>query len=292
MAKDFITLAKMAVISLWLSVCGNWVHAQPRQAAGSEFEVASVRQNISESDNSEIKDSIPGRFIVSNTPLIFLILYAYDLKAYELIGAPEWTRDKSYNVVGKYPGEEKPSLPEIRAMVQHLLVERFGLKIHSEPRDIPAYDLVLARKDGRLGPQLQKSNLDCDKYISDRHPPSGVDASRPSPVSPTGKRPKCTITATRRYITGGAQTLAQLAGPLGVMVSRPVVNKTGLKAAYDFDLKWDALGLAVEPAGSQPPSEEPSIFEALKEQLGLKLVPHDEKFDVYVVDQIGPPDAN
>lgn len=293
MANTSITVLWMTIISLsWLNLCGVGAQAQSPDTVRPQFEVASVRQNISESEDSKIQDLISDRFAVSNTPLIFLILYAYDLKGYELIGAPEWTREKVYDVVGKYPGEKRPSQPEIRAMVQNLLVERFGLKMHFEQRDIPAYDLVLARKDGRLGPQLLKSNFDCEAFMKDRHRPSRIDAGGPSPVSPTGKRPECMITATRRYLTGGAQTIAQLVGPLGVMVSKPIVDKTGLTGAYDIDLQWDPTGLAVEPAVNGKPSEAPSIFTALEEQLGLKLVPHKEKFDVSVVDQIRPPDSN
>jgi uncharacterized protein (TIGR03435 family) len=86
-------------------------------------------------------------------------------------------------------------------------------------------------------------------------------------------------------------TIQDLAGPLGVMVSKPIVDKTGLTGAYDIDLQWDPTGLAVEPAKLES-SEAPSIFTAVEEQLGLKLVPHNEKFDVVVVDAIRLADAD
>ena len=85
--------------------------------------------------------------------------------------------------------------------------------------------------------------------------------------------------------------MQDLAGPLGAMVDRPVVDKTGLTSAYDLDLQWDP-DLHADAAASAPSTEAPSIFTALQEQLGLKLVPQKEKFDVIVVDQVQPPSPN
>jgi uncharacterized protein (TIGR03435 family) len=274
----------------WLILWAGGSQAQSSGAEPQQFEVSSVKQNISESDDSKISSTIPDRFVATNTPLIFLVLYAYDLPAYRLIGVPEWVHDRAFDVVGTYPAQ-RPTDPDIRRMLQKLLADRFGLKVHTEQRDIPAYDLVVARKDGRLGPQLLKSDVDCAAWMAQKPRPSRIDAGGPSPVSPSGKRPECTITASRRYLTGGAVTIQDLAGPLGVMVSKPIVDKTGLTGAYDIDLQWDPTGLAVEPAKLES-SEAPSIFTAVEEQLGLKLVPHKEKFDVVVVDTIKLADAN
>lgn len=46
-------------------------------------------------------------------------------------------------------------------MLQALLAERFGLAVHRDTREMPIYALVLARQDGRLGPQLRRSSVDC-----------------------------------------------------------------------------------------------------------------------------------
>jgi uncharacterized protein (TIGR03435 family) len=286
MAKRFGTVCMTAWLILWPS----GAHAQSPEAATPQFDVSSVKQNVSETGDSNISSTIPDRFVATNTPLIFLVLYAYDLHGYDLIGAPEWIHDKAFDVVGTYP-MRRPSDPEIRKMLQGLLADRFGLKVHSERRDIPAYDLAVARKDGQLGPQLVKSSVDCKVWMAQKHRPSRVDAGGPSKVSPSGKRPECMVAATRRYLTGGAVTIQDILGPLGVMVSKPVVDKTGLAGAYDVDLQWDPTGLAVEPAKAAS-SEAPSIFTAVQEQLGLKLVPHTEKFDVVVVDAIKLPSAN
>jgi uncharacterized protein (TIGR03435 family) len=266
--------------------------AQTPQPASPHFEVTSVKQNRSESDNSKIDTKIPDRFAATNIPVIFLILYAYDLPGHQLIGAPDWTRDQGFDVVGTYPILQ-PSTPEIRLMVQNLLTERFALKVHREQRAIPAYDLVVARKDGRLGPQILKSKVDCTAWKALNH--SKLDAGGPSPVSPSGKRPECMILTTRKYITGGAITIHDLTADLGAIVDKPIIDKTGLAGAYDIDLQWDPVGMyAGRPsdASSTADPSGPSIFTALEEQLGLKLIPQKEKFDVLVVDQIKPPDPN
>jgi uncharacterized protein (TIGR03435 family) len=282
----------MAVSALaWLILSPGAAQAQSPGAATPQFEVSSVKLNIAENDaDSKMSTTIPDRFVATDTPLIFIVLYAYDRHGYDLVGEPEWIHDKAFDIVGIYPAPH-PTEPQIRAMLQKLLADRFGLKVHAEQRDIPAYDLVVARKDGRLGPQLLKSNVDCVAWKKEKHNRSQVDAGGPSPVSSSGKRPECRIDATRRWLSGGAVPIHDLLGPLGVMVSKPIVDKTGLGGAYDIDLQWDPTGLAVEPAKAGT-SEAPTIFTAVEEQLGLKLVPHKEKFDVVVVDAIKLPDAN
>ena len=76
------------------------------------------------------------------------------------------------------------------------------------------------------------------------------------------------------------------------MLGRPVVDSTGLMAAYDIDLQWAAMDLHADEAASATSSEGPSLFTALEEQLGLKLVSHKEKFEVFVIDEIKPPSPN
>jgi uncharacterized protein (TIGR03435 family) len=167
-------------------------------------------------------------------------------------------------------------------MVQSLLAQRFGLHAHRETRELPAYALVLARKDGRLGSRLSPSNVDCAKWTGPKR-----DAGGPSPVSPTGKRPACMMLANRRFMTGGSQTLDEIAGTLQPMVSRPVVNKTGLTGTYDIDLEWTPL-----ESNPDPDRDQPSIFAAVTEQLGLKLVLEKDPYQVLVIDSIGRPTAN
>lgn len=270
------------------SSCG--AQTQTRETTTPQFEVTSVKQNVAQSGPSSILSSIPDRFVATNVPVRFLILEAYELLDHQLVGAPDWTRDKSFDMVGTYPGGRQPPNHEIHLMLQQLLADRFALKVHREYRELPAYDLVIARNDGRLGQQIHKSDINCAAWIADGRPKTA--AGPPTPVSPSGERPMCATIATRKWLTGGARTMQDLAVSLQSMLGRPVVDRTGLTASYDVDLQWAAMDLHADDAASATSSDGPSLFTALKEQLGLKLVSHKEKFEVVVVDHIGLPGSN
>lgn len=273
---------------IWLSPWAGGGQAQSAGVVGPQFEVSSVKQNVSQGDESNISSDSPDRFVAMNVPVRFLVLYAYGLMDHQLAGAPEWTFDRSFDVVGTYPGHRRPSENDIRLMLQNLLSDRFGLKVHREQRELPAYDLVLARKDGRMGPQFQKSNVDCAARIREKG--QKVVAGDSNPAQPSGKRPICTMTATRRSLTGAARTMQDLTGTLQSMLRRPVVDRTGLGGVYDIELQWAPTDLRAGDGAAS--SEGPSIFTALQEQLGLKLVSHGERFDVLVVDKVKQPEPD
>ena len=147
------------------------------QQSPPEFEVTSVKANHSLTGPSAISGATPGRFVATNTPLRFIILYAYELMDHQLIGAPDWTASTGFDVTGTYHGKEATD-HDVRLMVQQLLSDRFGLTAHREQREVPTYFLTLARKDGRLGPQLRRSDVDCEKWIAEKRPK--VDAGGPA----------------------------------------------------------------------------------------------------------------
>jgi uncharacterized protein (TIGR03435 family) len=254
------------------------------------FEVTSVKANKSETDPGGTTDTIPGRFTVSNTPLLFIINYAYNLPGYRLVGAPDWTWNDRFNIAATYTPATAPADQEnVRAMVQRLLADRFAFTAHHEQRDLPVYALVLARSDGRLGPQLHRSDVDCDQWLAEKRPQR--DAGGPSAISPSGKRPACMMDVFRRGpIVGGTRTMEQLAMALGTVTGRPVVDRTGVTGAFDIDLRWTSTDVPASPAGSAPASDDgASIFTAVQEQLGLKLEATKSPFDVLVVDHVEQP---
>jgi uncharacterized protein (TIGR03435 family) len=257
------------------------------QSAQPAFEVASVKENTSVSENSGISGPLPGRFRITNTPLRFILLHAFQVLDHQLIDAPGWTESVRFDITATYPGRATPSDPDTRAMLRTLLADRFGLVSHRETRDMPMYALVLARKDGTLGRQLVRSSVDCDKWLVEKRPQMGEGS--PSPVAPGGKRPVCLMLTTRRFITAGTRSISQLASSLQALTGRPVVDRTGLTGAFDFDLQWTS-GTVGTPAGANPqPDDGPSIFAALQEQLGLRLEPGRGSFDVVVVDAVRRP---
>jgi len=220
-----------------------------------------------------------------NVPLRFIILEAYGLRDHELSDAPEWTNTTAYDISATYPGGITPTEPETRLMLQQLLEDRFQLSLRSETRELPAYRLVLARKDGRLGPRLARSNVDCAAWLAEKRPQIGMGG--PSPV-PGGRRPACMITGSRQgFITGGTRTIAELAAPLQSFAGRPVSDETGLTGTFDIDLIWTP-DESLAPAGTRP-DVGVSLFAALEEQLGLKLEPTRRPFQVRVVQRVERP---
>jgi uncharacterized protein (TIGR03435 family) len=256
------------------------------QSARPAFEVASVKENTSVSDRGG-PGSTPGRFRVTNSPLRFILLDAFHVMDHQLIGAPEWTGSARYDINATYQVDAIRSEDDTRAMLQTLLADRFALKTHRETRELPIYSLVMARKDAALGPQLVRSSIDCDQWIAEKRPQMGAGSA--SPVAPGGKRPVCLILTTRRFITAGTRTMRDLLGPLQAMTGRPVVDRTGLTGAFDFDLQWTSGPVAPAGGAAPPPDDGPSIFVALQEQLGLRLEPGRAPFDVVVVDSVQRP---
>jgi uncharacterized protein (TIGR03435 family) len=256
------------------------------QAPQPAFDVASVKENTSVSDRGG-PGPTPGRFRDINTPLRFILLDAFHVMDHQLIGAPEWTESVRYDIIATYDPKAARSEEDTRAMLRTLLADRFALKTHRETRELPVYSLGMARKDGALGPQLVRSSIDCERWIAEKRPQ--MSAGSASPVAPGGKRPVCQILTTRRFITAGTRTMQHLLGPLQAMTGRPIIDRTGLTGAFDFDLQWTSGPVAPAPGAPLPPDDGPSIFVALQEQLGLRLEPGGAPFEVIVVDSIQRP---
>ena len=263
------------------------VSALSATAAERTFDAAVIKVNQSgETGPSGISAAKPGRFTATNTPLKFVILYAYNLLNHELAGVPDWAEDKTFDIDATYSTDSPATPAEIRLMVQHLLKDRFGFQVHSEKRVIPAYDLTVLHKNGEFGDNMRPSSVDCQKLIAEKRPLR--EAGGPSAVAPTGKRPACSIFASRRYLTGGAVTMQQLTATLQSMLGKPVVDHTGLEGRFDVEAKWSLL----DDRDDTPQGDSPSIFYAVREQLGLRLDPHKEPFEVMVIDRLTQPTAN
>lgn len=151
-------------------------------------------------------------------------------------------------------------------MMQALLRDRFGLAMHHETRILPVNALVIARKDGRLGPSLVPSKEgDCTVRIQPLPPP---DPAKPATrwCGLLGMRP--------RKLSGAAVPIAALADQFSLRLGRTVVDMTGLNGNYDIDLEWTADEGAfpfLEGSSDPVPPPDPqgqTILTALKEQLG------------------------
>ena len=276
--------------------------AGPTQSS-QQFEVASIKPNKSNDGRVMIGVQPGGRFTATNVTLKMLIRNAYQLQDFQIAGGPDWMSSDHFDVVAKAEGgddigdpfrAEKQGEPSRgQLMLRQLLEERFKLQTHKEDRSLPIYALVLAHTDGKLGPQLHKSETDCD---AERAAGRGRGPMRPDgPPQPDGGAIPCGIRMAPGNMVVGGSSFGQFANTLGMFVGRVVVDRTGLAGAYDFNLTWTPDNMPNRPPGApEAPIDPngPSIFTALQEQLGLKLDSQKGPVSVLVIDRAEHPDEN
>ena len=286
----------------------------PAAAPAVAFDVASVKPSNPNPDPanplSQIALMLPqpgGRLTATNTPLRMLIMAAFELKQEaQLTGGPPELLAAKYDITAKAPvafiGKELPQL------LRTLLADRFKLKTHTETRELPVYDLVLARSDGRLGPELKPSKSDCskpDEVLAQQ----GAALAKGDVASFLGKPQPCSVSTDpsggplNLMMRGDGQEMKQIVEILTQFTGRPVRDKTGLTGRYDFAMKLDlqmVLGLAQKmganiPAGAAaniPQSDGSSLMTTLNEQLGLKLDSTKDAATVVVIDSVEAPVAD
>jgi uncharacterized protein (TIGR03435 family) len=130
------------------------------------FEVASIKPNKSGSTGISIGGS-GGRWTMTNVTIAGLILTAYRTPTMlaELPGAPSWVMSERYDIDAR--ATFAPTKEQERIMLRELLAERFKFRAHYETQERPIYNLVVARADGRLGPQIRPIDIDCASYKPD-----------------------------------------------------------------------------------------------------------------------------
>jgi len=219
-----------------------------------------------------------------------LIVLAYRIQLFQISGGPPWINSDHYDISAK--SENSPKREEIPLMLQALLADRFQLTIHRETKELPTYALVLARKDGKLGPHLVESKgNNCTAVDPNKPPPSPPEPGKP-PVLYCGgmmMRPNA-LRAASIQVSELTQNFSRLLG-------RTVVDKTGLTGKYDISMEWNPdVSQAPQMPGAPPsPSSEPggpSIFTAIQEQLGLKFEAQKGQVETIVIDRAERPSAN
>jgi uncharacterized protein (TIGR03435 family) len=262
------------------------------------FDVVSIRRNTSGGRISVVLDERPdGGFRVVNIPVQRLVALAYPL-AVPIMGSPDWTRTEGYDVIAT-ASLSKPTREDRIAVLRAMLADRFKLAVHIEQRERDVYDLVLARSDGRLGPGLTPIAADCAavlaaaaqsraKGTAPAAPPLDIDAS-PLPCT-TRVRSADQRNPGAGDLLEGEATMDTLTNALRLGADRPIVNKTGLKGSYRVRMSFDMRAGRGGPAAvDTPPSAAATLFTAVQEDLGLKLVPAKESSDTLAVDHIERP---
>jgi uncharacterized protein (TIGR03435 family) len=210
------------------------------------------------------------RFVEKDYTLKLLIAAAYDLNPRTISGGPAWIGADHYDILAVTPGDIRPDHDEQMTMLRSLLADRFKLSFHREPKVFSIYQLELAKN----GPKLKETTARPDD---------------PVVVGPGVVYPQRVVLPGRNATMGNFVSLLQRA-----ILDRPVVDKTGLSGRYDFDLEWapdeTQFGGDLPPATAAATS--PPLFEAIQQELGLKLEATKGPVDALVVDSAERPAAN
>jgi uncharacterized protein (TIGR03435 family) len=243
-----------------ISACAVLAQSPAPRPKFDAFEVATVKPADSGPKSGRyIVMQGTNRFVEKDYTLKLLIAAAYDLNPRTISGGPAWLSDDHYDIVAVTPGEVRPNHDE-----------RFKLTFHREQKVFSIYELQVAKG----GPKLKQT-------VS--------QPEDPAVVGPGVVYPQRIVLPGRNATMGNFVSLLQRA-----ILDRPVVDKTGLSGRYDFDLEWapdeTQFGGAVPPASAAAPSL--PLFEAIQQQLGLKLEATKGPVDALVVDAAERPTAN
>ena len=262
----------LAVATLAAVFTPRWI-AFAQQLA---FDVASIKRS-DPNLRSHFSGTRNGSFIATDATLKQLVGLAYNLGDYHISGGPKWVDSDRYSVEGK-PDSATPippgraGWPQTMAMLQQLLAERFKLAVHCETKEEQVYELVIAKG----GSKLKQAD-------TTRAGPKGIGSTGPGRL---------------QGIAASMDVLVQVLAPV---LSRSIIDKTGLTGKYDFTLEYTPElgqfqpgpdGLADGPRPAPPDPNGPSLFTALQEQLGLRLESARGPVEVLIIDHAEKPDAN
>ena len=271
-----------------LAVCGGLVALAAVCALGAQdarpaFEVASVRpqhepltaQNVA---SGAIPRALPGgRFSHSHLTVDALLLFAYDLKPYQVEGLPDWARSERFAIDARAAGDVPPE--RIKLMGQRLLEDRFKLVTRKEARPMRVQALVRARPDGALGRNIFRMEDECTPAVVNelRRKLPGKYLAPSAPGMMSGCSPS------------GVNYLADyLMLHLGV----PVIDATGLQGPHYYSLTADLPAPSSRLGAPRSNPDNPALSTALAEQLGLKLESRNGPVDVLVVESVQRPAEN
>jgi uncharacterized protein (TIGR03435 family) len=279
----YTSLVREIIIALLMAAYGQ----TPDKA---EFEVASIKASAPQSGFHFAADAAsggpgttdPGMFRCSKCSLAVLIIRAFNLQPYQFPGRTSLT-DNTYDIAAKIPAGATGE--EFSAMLQNLLKDRFGLTWHFQEKTMKGYHLVIARNGAKL-----------TESTDDQHRSGQAESHNHSGA---------VIFGTSASYRASGKTTAEIARVLSDHLGLPVDDETGLSGKYDVSLRWtgaasthagnhfDGAGHAGHDGGGGTPSgpaadpSGPTLFDALQQQLGLKLVPAEQALArLFVIDRV------
>lgn len=280
--KSIIALMTVAISAL----------SQTAVPARPSFEVASIKGNST--SRPHLGDEPGGRFVATGVPLTTLLGYAYPGTLVEFSAKPGWADTDLWDIEAKAPGGSVPPrtrLPDpnkpdtMNLMVQSLLEDRFQMKTHRETRDVPMYEVTVAKGGIKM------------KLSEDQSPPAPPDGPPRNGIAPRGG-----MRMARGDFRGSAVSMENVVLMVSLLTGRRAIDKTGVTGLYDFRLQWSpdpfSTPLPFEARGAaapaSPPAElaGPSIITAIEEQLGLRLRSTKGPVEVLIIDRLQKPSAN
>ncbi|MEZ2347629.1 TIGR03435 family protein [Terriglobus sp. RCC_193] len=285
-SATMISLNRLRLIVLGLALCGTAAcDAQmplPPLQSGSggytgevpQFDVISVKPHKPGEDRMMMHWG-QSDYKAVNMTLKNMISNVYDVKSWLVFGLPGWAESAHWDIDAKVSAPDVKVMSSLtneqrRTMIGGILKERFGLVVHTESKVQPVF-LLTVMPDG---PKFKESPAPLPHAEGEKPKPHGMWRMGPGSLSATD------------------MPMPQLAGNLSYFVERTIVDKTGLTGNYDVELKWTPESRANAGTDNGTGDAPPAIFEALKEQLGLKLTADKAPVPTVVVDKILQPEAN
>jgi uncharacterized protein (TIGR03435 family) len=229
-----------------------------------------------------------------------LVVFAYQLRDYQVVGGPDWMGSDRFDITARAASAVTPE--GARRMLRSLLRDRFMLRAHTETRQADLHVLGLARSDGQLGPRLKRTSPECEATLEARK----AGTAPPSAERPDFERIRtqtfCGVSAMSSTAAGasnysmGGVTLDRLVNQISGEVRGPVVDRTGLMGLFDIMLEFGSQGrLQAAPLNTPDLTKDaalPTLRDALREQLGLRLESEKGPMDVLVIDSVDRPSEN
>jgi len=283
------TMRRPVVAATLLLVMSAMTNAQ-----APEFDVASFKVHPPDPGGnfqSSMRTLPNGQSVMTNISIRTIIGRAYPSRgSQQVLGLPSWTDDIHYDVVVK--ANRQVSREEQVDMWKALLADRMKLTAHYEPREEPSFDLVFARPDHKLGPQMKPSTC--------TPPTPPAPGTPPPPARNAGNPPsgaevmaRCSgFMSTGNKMFAPRTTVAAIASFLRSPAGRIVVDKTGLEGLFDVEFSYTSTQLGERNGAAPNPDDAPELFTAVQEQLGLKLEPSKAQVEVLVIDHVERPTEN
>ena len=232
--------------------------ANPAAAASTaddvHFEVAAIKRTPPDVRDTNVNIGLEA-FQISNWPVHWYIGYAYSLHGSQLTGGPEWAGVDCYDITARFPKLPAVEKEPARSALRSLLAERFQLRLRKELRQMPVYALVVDQGGHKLTPARTTSG--------------GTHVGHSNG---------------NRTLRIEGHSMKGITEAIGNFLDRPLIDETGLQGLFDFQLTF------TEKSDSDPAA--PTIFTAVREQLGLRLEAKRAQVATYVIEKLERPSEN